>query len=403
MGRGYYSSETVLSILRVTEEMNQLKDVDSILDKILFEARQLVRADAGSIFLIEDEKLKFSYVQNDTLFKEDEANAALYADFSVPVDDESIVGYAAMTGTCVVIDDAYDIAADLPYRFNPDYDKKSGYCTTSILAVPLKTFEARLVGVMQLINAKNEHGVSVPFPEDSRLYVPLLANNAAVAIERGVMNRELILRMMKMAELRDPTETGPHVQRVGAYSAEIYKHWALKRGYGKKKIKQGRDLIRLAAMLHDVGKVGISDTILKKPDKLTDEEFATMKWHTVHGARLFVNNTSDLDKMSRDIALNHHEKWAGGGYPGKITDILSDEAVMGETKSREEIPLAARITALADVFDALGSKRSYKEVWSDEKILSVIKEESGRHFDPELVDVFVDIFDVIKAIRQRFS
>ena len=98
-----------------------------------------------------------------------------------------------------------------------------------------------------------------------------------MAIERGIMTRELILRMMKMAELRDPSETGAHVQRVGAYSAEIYHRYALNKGIPVRELKRTKDLLRLAAMLHDVGKVGISDTILKKPAKLTDEEFAVIK------------------------------------------------------------------------------------------------------------------------------
>jgi response regulator RpfG family c-di-GMP phosphodiesterase len=155
-------------------------------------------------------------------------------------------------------------------------------------------------------------------------------------------------------------------------------------------------------MLHDVGKVGIPDSILKKPAKLNEEEFDIMRFHTVFGARLFVNSTSDLDAMSGEIALNHHEKWEGGGYPGKIAD-LHCEAEMGERKRGEEIPLAARITALADVFDALCSRRSYKKEWSDDRILKVVREESGKHFDPEVVDAFLSIFDLITAIRKKFT
>lgn len=400
---GNYSHDTVLSILNTTEELNHLKDVDTILDKILLEARKIAGADAGSIFLLKDNTLNFSYVQNDTLFREEEANAAIYADFSLPVDEKSIVGSVALTKETLAIDDAYKIDSGLPYSFNRSFDEKSGYRTRSILAIPLKTFQDRLVGVMQLINAKNERGAISPFSEESLLYVPLFANHAAVAIERGIMNRELILRMMKMAELRDPKETGAHVQRVGAYSAEIYRRWALNKKLDSKTIKKERDLIRLASMLHDVGKVGISDFILKKPDRLTDEERDVMKWHTVFGARLFVNNTSELDQMSAEIALNHHETWGGNGYPGKLSDLMSDEVVMGQSKKGEEIPMPARITALADVFDALASKRSYKDPWSDEKILSMLEEESGKHFDPQMVEAFFQIFDVIKAIREKFQ
>jgi response regulator RpfG family c-di-GMP phosphodiesterase len=256
---------------------------------------------------------------------------------------------------------------------------------------------------MQLINSRNEEGQIVPFSMEDRIYLPLLANNATLAIERGQMNREVILRMMRMAELHDPKETGPHVQRVGAIAAEIYQQWASKRGLDRKEIKHTRDLIRLAAMLHDVGKVGISDFILKKPGKLTDEEFDVMKWHTVYGARLFNAESSELDEMSYNIAINHHEKYNGGGYPGKITDIHSEEVKMGLPKKDKEIPLEAKITALADVYDALASRRSYKDPWPEEKILSIIQQDSGTHFDPEVVECFFEIFPIIRAIQEKYQ
>ena len=398
-----YPEDIVFNILKITEEISHFQDIDAILDKILHEARKLARADAGSIFLAEGDILKFSYIHNDTLFKDNEDNEALYADFVLPINDESIVGYSALTGQTLVIDDAYAIGEGVPYSFNPSYDHKSDYRTTSILTIPLKSFESRLVGVMQLINARDDQGRNVPFSRKSQLYVPLFANSAAVAIERGLMNRELVLRMMKLAELRDPTETGAHVQRVGAYSAEIYHRWAVRRGLAKKEIRRNKDIVRLASMLHDVGKVGIPDAILKKPGKLTEEEFDDMRCHTFLGARLFVNTTSELDRTSREIALNHHERWMGGGYPGKIDDLMTCTTAGHETKQGEEIPIAARITSLADVFDALCSRRSYKEPWEEDQIFTIIREEKGRQFDPEVVEAFMEILPVIKAIKQKFS
>ncbi len=398
-----YSNDTVFSILEKIDALNHLNDVDTILDRILFEARDISNADAGSIFLVEDSNLKFSYVHNETLFTKDETNVALYDATKIPISEKSIVGHAAMTGETAAIDDAYNIPDNLPYSFNPFYDRESGYKTTSILAIPLVTFQNRLVGVMQLINAKDESGKSIAFSEESKNYVPLFANHASVVIERGLTHRELILRMVKMAELKDPAETGAHVQRVGAYSAEIYQRWALNQQIDRKEIKRTKDLIRLASMLHDVGKVGITDLILKKPGKLTIKEYDIMKWHTVFGARLFVNNTSNLDQMSCEIALNHHEKWGGGGYPGRLNSVHSEKIRMGMPKKGDEIPFAARITTLADVYDALSSRRSYKEPWPDEKILGAIEEDTGTHFDPDVVESFFQIYDVIKAIRDKFS
>jgi HD-GYP domain-containing protein (c-di-GMP phosphodiesterase class II) len=398
------SAEMADRLLSFNEELAGLRDVDAILDRILLQARSVARADAGSIFLVEGDSLRFSYVHNDTLFDEGHPRGALYADLKVPVDEHSIVGYAAKTRHPLSIDDAYALPEGLPYRFNRSFDNESGYRTRSILTIPLKTAAGSLVGVMQIINARDEAGAVGPFDRLSRGVVPLLAANAAVAVERGIMTRELVLRMMRMAELRDPTETGAHVQRVGAYSAEIYKRWAQGRMRARGTLLPGdgipdeppdqeilrvSDRIRLAAMLHDVGKVAIPDAILKKPGRLTDEEREEMQAHTVRGAQLFDNSTSDLDAMCRDVAIGHHEQWAGTGYP--------------ERRSGEGIPLTARIVALADVYDALVSRRCYKDGWPEEKVLGVLEEESGRHFDPELVEAFVGIHDVILAIRNRYK
>ena len=395
--------DVVKYILNTSEEMNQLKDVDAMLDKILLEARNLANADAGTIYLVEDEKLKFSYVHNDTLFGYGTNNKHIYSDVTLPINEKSIVGHVALHGEMLAIDDVYDMPPDLPFRFDPSFDEKTGYRTKSILTIPIKSSQSRMVGVIQIINAKDEQGKPVLFSSACQTYIPLFATNASVTIERGIMTRELILRMIKMAELRDPTETGEHVQRVGAWAAEIYHKWALNTGVDLKELKRTKDLIRIAAMLHDVGKVGISDVILKKPAKLTDEEFKLMKCHTVYGAQLFVHSTSELDAMSADVALNHHEKWNGTGYPGKNADFSCDTRQLGEPIRGKEIPLAARITALGDVFDALCSRRSYKARWNDEEILDLISRESGNHFDPEVVDAFLDIFDVIVAIRGKFK
>jgi len=398
-----YPRIEIASIMKRIEEFNYLQDIDAILDKILEEARNLSNADAGSIFIVDENSLRFGYVHNDSLFKKDEANEEIYVDFSVPIDDQSIVGYVALTGNTIVVDDAYNLPSGSSFTFNSEYDMKAGYKTRSILAVPLYTFHGRMVGVMQLINSKDDDGRVISFKKKIQDLIPLLANNAAVAIDRGIMNREMILRMVKMAELRDPTETGAHVQRVGAYSAEIYHQWAIRNKIDPQEKNRQKDLIRLAAMLHDVGKVGIPDRILKKPAKLTDSEFNAMKWHTVYGGRLFMNQTSSLDKMSLQIALNHHERWNGKGYPGKIEDIMGADAKLGPSKRKEEIPLSARIVSLADVFDALISRRSYKDAWNDQHALDVIESESARHFDPEIVEIFFQIFPVIKAIRNKYK
>lgn len=394
----------ISELLQITENLNHVKDLDSLLDNILYEARKFTNADAGTIFLVDGDKLKFSYFQNDTLEKRTAtSNQFIYSIFEVPINDNSIAGYVALSGKPLIINDVYQIRDDVPYSFNSYFDKIFDYKTVSTLTVPLITSRQNVVGVMQIINAMDGDGNIIPFNEDDKMFVSFFANNASVAIERAKMTREIVLRMIKMAELRDPKETGNHVNRVAAYSIEIYDRWAKKKNMPLQEIKKTKDALRIAAMLHDVGKVAISDTILKKKDRLTEEEFNIMKLHTIYGARLFENSMSEMDMMSKEIALNHHEKWDGTGYPGLIKDIFSDDINFGRGKKGEKIPIYARIVALADVYDALISERVYKNVWGDEETKQYILSQKGKHFDPEVVDSFFEIYDVIVAIRKKYS
>ena len=218
----------------------------------------------------------------------------------------------------------------------------------------------------------------------------MLAGNS---LERARLANDLILRMLRTASLRDPRETASHVRRVGAMAAEIYHRWAEKHGLSAEEIRAAKGRLRLAAMLHDVGKVGIPDAILKKPGRLTPEERRIMEKHAVMGARLFENATQDVDMLAHTIALHHHQKWNGSGYTGSDKHPLL---------SGTDIPLEARITAIADVYDALISRRCYKEAWDVKDALDILRNDAGSHFDPELVDVFMEIHDVITAICKRF-
>jgi response regulator RpfG family c-di-GMP phosphodiesterase len=287
-----------------------------------------------------------------------------------------------------MLDDVYNLPKGVSYSFNRNFDNVSKYRTCSILTIPLISSIGAIIGVIQIINAKDDKGDTVPFKEEDKSYVTFFANNATVAIERARMTREIILRMTKMAELRDPKETGAHVNRVGAYAIEIFNRWALKKGLSEDEIKRHKDILRIAAMLHDVGKVAVSDLILKKPTSLTEEEFENIKKHTIWGANLFTDSVSDMDKLSAMIAMTHHEKWDGTGYPTKLKGT--------------EIPIAGRIVALADVYDALVSKRIYKEAWDEQEVLTYLKEQGGKHFDPDVLAAFIEIYDIIQAIRERY-
>jgi response regulator RpfG family c-di-GMP phosphodiesterase len=397
-------------LTRIGTELNQVKDLDILMEHILTAARRFVNADAGSIYIRSNHELRFTYSQNATLKKRLPKDAKLiYHTFAIPTNKSSIAGYSAITGQEVNISDVYRLESTVPYRFDKRFDETVGYRTRSVLAIPLKTLRAEVIGVLQVINAQNENGRIIPFSKEDERMMVHFASMATVALERAQMTRTLILRMIRMAELRDPKETAAHVNRVGAYSVEIYERWARESGVSEREIQSGRDILRMAAMLHDVGKVAISDKILKNPGRLSDEEFEIMKQHTVFGARLFIDKKSDFDEAAAEVALNHHEWWNGEGYPGKInmsTTATALSFLQQNAKPRgrkgKEIPLFGRIVAIADVYDALSSKRAYKEAWQESDVLRTIEQKAGLQFDPELIEVFFSSVDVIRSIQQRY-
>ncbi|QDG53703.1 response regulator [Persicimonas caeni] len=187
---------------------------------------------------------------------------------------------------------------------------------------------------------------------------------------------EIALRLISASQYRD-TETGAHIRRLGLYTAKM----AELMGMDQDTI----DTLRVAAPMHDVGKIGIPDSILLKPGRLTKEEFEEMKRHTIIGASILRGSSTPLLQVAERIALEHHEWWDGSGYPYGLKG--------------EDISLEARMVAVADVFDALTHDRVYKEAWPVDKALSLIEEESGTHFDPDVATLFLDHADTMQEIR----
>ena len=184
----------------------------------------------------------------------------------------------------------------------------------------------------------------------------------------------------RAAEYKD-NETGTHVVRMSHYCRVL----ALALGFSE---EYADDLMH-AAPMHDIGKIGIPDSILLKPGRLTAEEFADMQRHPQIGARILGDCDSNLMQLASTVALYHHEKWDGSGYPHGMAG--------------EDIPIAARIAALADVFDALTSKRPYKEAWTIEKTMDFIRAQKGKHFDPHLVELLEQEMDKILEIKKRWQ
>lgn len=400
------SDSRLMKILELDKDLNRIQDLDVLLERILTTARGVVNADAGSIYIVEDCQLAIKYSQNDTLTRRLKPGQKLiYSFFRIPINEATISGFAALHGQSINVPDMYAIPAEKPYSFNTKFDEQSGYKTVSTLTFPLQANNGRILGVLQLINATDAEGKIIPFSEDDQAFLSHFASTATVAIQRTQMTRDILMRMIKMAEMRDPKETGAHVNRVGAYAAEIYEAWARRQGHNEDEISKGKDTLRVTAMLHDVGKVGISDTILKKPGRFDEAERKIIQSHCQIGARLFPDDNSEVDTMARNIALRHHENWDGTGYPGFI-DVETGKNLKGNRKKRalkgEEIPLQARIVALADVYDALSCHRVYKEAWSEEDVFATIREERGTKFDPVLVDIFFDILPVIRQIQARY-
>lgn len=199
---------------------------------------------------------------------------------------------------------------------------------------------------------------------------------------------EIIARFADLVEARDDS-TGQHVKRTGEYFRILGRHLAKNSRYAKSLSDRELELMCKAAPLHDIGKIKISDLILNKPGRLTPEEFEIIKTHTVEGSKIISSTMANIEeeeylKVAGEIALYHHEKWDGSGYPHKLAG--------------EEIPLCARIMAVVDVFDALTSKRVYKDAYTLEKAYDILRESSGTHFDPEIIKVFMDNHKEIEQV-----
>ncbi|MER2490502.1 response regulator [Catenovulum sediminis] len=191
---------------------------------------------------------------------------------------------------------------------------------------------------------------------------------------------KIIQKLGRAAEFKD-NETGEHVIRMSWFARLLAEKNNMDPHFC--------ELLFQAAPMHDIGKIGIPDKILQKPGKLDADEWEIMKKHAVFGADIIGDSKTPLLKLAREIALNHHEKWDGSGYPSG--------------KAGEEIPVSARIIAIADVFDALTSERPYKRAWSEESAIELLQNEAGKHFDPNLVPKFIECLPEIRQIQKKHA
>lgn len=382
------------SLLNVCAKLNEPKPVEEILNELLLQARRLVRAEAGTVFIVEENRLRFVCCQNDSRpdlcvspRPGDLQSITTLKGISLPIDESSLAGYAACHGRSLGIADAYDLPRDEPFRFDGKYDESTGYRTKSLLVIPLLNRDRKAIGVLQLINHLAADGSYNAFSRRDEQIANGLASMAAISIRNAKLHQALrtshldtIMRLSTAAEFRDD-DTGQHIRRVSMYCETI----ARTLGYPH----EFTQLMLFAAPMHDIGKLAVPDSILKKPGKLTDEERTIMQLHTVKGAKILQGSGNELLNVAEKIAASHHERWDGKGYPYGL--------------SGEDIYIEGRITAVADVFDALASKRVYKPAFSLEKAFGIISEETGKHFDPNVAAAFKEAKEEIEAIHDAYQ
>ncbi|WP_456398178.1 HD-GYP domain-containing protein, partial [Desulfurobacterium sp.] len=349
-------------LLTFAEKITREKDLHKLLSLLSDVARDILDVDRCSLFLADPErKILWTIVAHGVKRIE------------IPW-DKGIVGWTFQHGKPLIVNDAYS-----DYRFEKSIDKKTGYRTKNILAVPLLNRKGEVIGVFQAINK-----LYGSFSEEDEDMLTLLSGYAASAIENTNLYTELnnayeetVLKLSHAAEYKDK-ETKNHILRTGLYAKVIGRELGFD--------DDETNILFLATQMHDIGKIGIPDKILLKPGKLTEEERKIMEKHTVIGFNILKGSKSRLLQIASLIALEHHEKFDGTGYPYR--------------KKGKEISIYGRIAAAVDVFDALISERPYKPAWPEEKVIKLLKEESGTHFDPKIAEIVIEMADELFEIKK---
>jgi HD-GYP domain-containing protein (c-di-GMP phosphodiesterase class II) len=367
-------SRTDTELERVTDQLKTLLlansiistelDQEQLFERILDALGEAFPAHRAAIMTAEGgELLVRATRQNDPLVK----------DTSI----SNTIAYRALRERVGVL--TLDAGAD--HRFDSRASIVDGNIRSAICAPMLHHEEC--LGVIYLDTV----GITHAFKDDDLRILSGIAGPAAVAVRNSILVSRLketaidtIFRLAVAAEYRDD-DTGFHIHRTSDYAEEIARALGKSESYC--------ELIKIASPMHDVGKIGIADAILKKPGKLTSEEFDMMKQHTVIGGAILSNSGSEVLQMAHNIALSHHEKFDGKGYPNGLAG--------------DAIPLEGRIVAVADVFDAVMSKRCYKEAFSLDDSIAILTSGAGKHFDPLVVEAFMGVKDRILQIREHYG
>lgn len=357
------SNDPLLALVKIGQAVAAEKNIDLLIKTIAEETKTAMNADRCTVFLYDkDTNELYSKVATGLDTKE----------LRIPA-NKGLAGHVLNTGITINIKDAYNDT-----RFNPDVDKKTGYKTKNMLCMPIKNLNQDIIGVFQVINKFDEY-----FTQDDEDLLVAIASSAGISLE----NAQLFERQRKLLEeqkvvldsfietlatsidARDKITSG-HSSRVKMYSVLIAKEF----GMEQKDIY----ILEKAAALHDIGKIGIRDAVLQKEGKLTDEEYKHIQQHVeiTHHILEKIHMSKDFQQIT-EIACSHHEKYDGTGYYRHLKG--------------EEIPFGGRILAVSDVFDAITSKRHYRDKMPIDKVINIIREGAGSHFDPKVVDKFLSI------------
>ncbi|MEA3227617.1 MAG: HD domain-containing protein [Campylobacterota bacterium] len=348
-------------------EVSTLRDFDDVIMILANMGRALTSSDRCTVWVVSDDRRKIW------------TKVAHGMDsFELPI-DSGIVGNAIVTQKKVIIDDVYQDS-----RFNPEIDKRTGYKTKSMMVIPMFNHDDEIIGAFQVINNTRDKGHFDKRDMERLMLATTYAAETLVSakLSQEIMDtqREVVFTMGAIGESRSK-ETGNHVKRVAEYSKILAKAY----GLGVEEV----ELLKQASPMHDIGKIAIPDSILKKPGRFDDNEREIMNSHAELGYHMIKNSERPLLKAAAIVAYQHHEKWDGTGYPQKLKG--------------KDIHIYGRITAIADVFDALGSDRVYKKAWSDDRIFKLLRDERGKHFDPILVDIFFKHQDKFLDIRDNYK
>jgi len=391
------------AILRVCTSLTAPKPLEELLDNLLTETRSVIPADAATLYLVDGETLVL-VCRQDAKSPTESRPAVLSFDrlgrvsadqrgpdgepsaFRTPLFNDPVAQYVARTGQTINITDVHEPTGNTPDELREVLPASVAMATVSLLAAPMIDRNAKTVGVIELVNRHAGDSEIVPFTSRDEQTLTSLAAVAAVSVRNARLREQLnhshldtILRLASAAEFRDG-DTGDHIRRMSLYSEAV----ARKLGRSPEWCR----CILFASPMHDVGKLGIPDSILKKPGPLTPDERRIMQEHTVMGGRLLTGADNEILRMAERIAIGHHERWDGNGYPHKQrgTDIAEE----------------ARIVAIADVFDALTNARVYKPAFSFGEAMKLVSAESGRHFDPVVLDAFLGTREEIEAIYDAY-